>query len=84
VAAGWSSTCRREPPPHAAGREAGGRPLPFTTRWRAAATAAPAWYAGTVLAPATFAAAALIGRPAGAGLAVVGAALCAAAAVQAG
>ena len=80
-------------PPHGAGREAGGRPLPgqaaarprapFAARLRAAGLAAPPWYAAAVLALAAFAAVALVGRPAGAGLAAAGAALCAAAGVDA-
>ena len=68
-------------PPDAAGREAGGSPLLASGRlvalYRAAETAAPAWYAAGVTALGAFAAVALVGVPAGVGLAALGVALCA-------
>jgi hypothetical protein len=67
-------------PSEAAGREAGGSPLLGSGRivalYRAAETAAPAWYAAGVAALGAFAAVALVGVPAGLGLAVLGVALC--------
>jgi len=51
---------------------------------RAAVDAAPPWFAGAVLGLAVLAALALVGRPAGLGLALLGGALCAVAALAAG
>ena len=67
-------------PADGAGREAGGSLLPvpgsLAAKLRAAAGAAPAWYAACVAALGAFAAVALVGVPAGAGLAALGVALC--------
>ena len=49
---------------------------PLAAKLRAAAGAAPAWYAACVAALGAFAAVALVGVPAGAGLALLGVALC--------
>jgi hypothetical protein len=62
--------------PHDAGREAGRPPLPYAARLRSAGHAAPVWYAGAVLGLGAFAAVALVGVPAGVGLAGLGLALC--------
>ena len=63
-----------------AGREAGGSlqpvPAPLAAKLREAGRVAPAWYAAAVVALGAFAAVALGGVPAGAGLALLGVALC--------
>jgi two-component system, OmpR family, sensor histidine kinase BaeS len=58
------------------GAKPGGATGSLATRLRAAAGIAPAWYAACVAALGAFAAVALVGVPAGAGLAALGAALC--------
>jgi hypothetical protein len=67
--------------PDAAGREAGGSALLASGRlvalYRTAESAAPAWYAAGVAVLGAFAAVALVGVPAGVGLAALGVALCA-------
>ena len=67
-------------PADGAGRVAGGSvlpvPGPYAAKLRAAGRAAPAWYAACVAALGALAAVALVGVPAGAGLALLGVALC--------
>src|SRR5215210_9594297 len=66
--------------PEGAGREAGGSllpvPAPLAAKLRAAGRVAPAWYAAAVVALGAIAAVALVGVPAGLGLALLGVALC--------
>src|SRR5215210_3044538 len=66
--------------PEGAGREAGGSllpvPAPLAAKLRAAGRVAPAWYAAAVVALGAVAAVALVGVPAGLGLALLGVALC--------
>src|SRR5215213_11029802 len=66
--------------PEGAGREAGGSllpvPAPLAAKLRAAGRVAPGWYAAAVAALGVLAAVALVGVPAGLGLALLGVALC--------
>jgi hypothetical protein len=66
--------------PEGAGREAGGSllsvPAPLAAKLRAAGRVAPGWYPAAVAALGVLAAVALVGVPAGLGLALLGVALC--------